>query len=181
MKKQKQPLEIWKDIAGYEGYYQVSNYGRVKSLERWVPHVRRGKDFVREIILKQHVKRYCFVVLSKDGFTTNKSVHRLVAIAFIPNPDNLPQVNHNNPEGDKTDNRSWMLNWTDHDGNNNHAMENDLKPKGINHGRAKLTENDILRIREIGNSQTLEKTAELYNVQYACISKILARKTWKHL
>lgn len=181
MKNTNQPLEIWKDIVGYEGYYQVSNYGRVKSLERCVTHSRKGKEFIRERILKQHINKYCFVVLSKNGFTTNKTVHRLVAIAFIPNPLNLPEVNHNNPDGDKTDNREWMLNWADREGNNTHAMENNLKPKGIEHGRSKLTEKDVLEIRKIGNSQTLEKTAELYNVQFACINKILARKTWKHL
>lgn len=176
-----QPLEIWKDIVDYEGYYQVSNYGRVKSLDRWVPHSRMGKQFVKGRILSQFVNRYCFVVLTKSNFKTTKTVHRLVAITFVPNPNNLPQVNHDNPKGDKTDNRAWTLNWTDHEGNNDHAMENNLKPKGIDHGKAKLTEKEVLEIRKIGNSQTLEKTAELYNVQFACIDKILKRKTWTHI
>lgn len=181
MKNTYQPLEIWKDIPNYEGYYQVSNYGRVKSLERWISHSRRKKDFVRERILKQHINRYCFVVLSKDNFQINKTVHRLVAEVFIPNPLNLPEVNHNNDFGDKTDNRSWMLEWSTKKDNDNHAKRNNLKPKGQSHGKAKLTEKDILEIREIGKNKTLTEIANIYNVQFACIDKILKRKTWIHI
>ncbi len=176
-----QPLEIWKDIPNYEGYYQVSNYGRVKSLERWVLHSRRGKDFVRERILKQHINRYCFVVLSKDNFQINKTVHRLVAEAFIPNPLNLPEVNHNNDFGDKTDNRSWMLEWSTKKDNNDHALENNLKPKGENHGRAKLTEENVFEIRKILGTKTVSEIARDYNVKPACINKIINGINWKHI
>jgi len=176
-----QQIEIWKDVAGYEGYYQVSNWGRVKSLERWVPHKRRGKDFVRERILKQWINRYCFVVLSLNGKQTSKTVHRLVAEAFIPNPENKPEVNHKGKVPDKTDNRVWMLEWATKKENTDHALENNLKPKGQNHGIAKLTEKQVLEIRHIGKSETLAKLAEKYGVQCACIDKILKRRTWNHI
>lgn len=84
--------EIWKDIIGYEGHYQVSNLGNVKSLER---KDRLGNKR-KEKLLKSctNPKGYHHVVLSLNGSTHHKSVHRLVAIAFIPNPHNYPQVNH---------------------------------------------------------------------------------------
>ena len=76
--------EIWKDIKDYEGHYQVSNLSRVKSIK-----------FGKEIILKQNIRRgYYYVGLSKNGITKNYFVHRLVAQAFLPNPNNYPCVNH---------------------------------------------------------------------------------------
>ena len=171
--------EIWLDISGYEGYYQVSNLGNVKSVERKVPHERKGFEFIKERILKQHINRYAFVLLSKNRKTTNKTVHRLVAFAFIPNPENKPQVNHIN--GIKDDNRVENLEWCTIDYNNNHALVNNLKPKGENHGSAKLSEKEVLEIRNINNSLPIRDIAKKYNVQKCTIEKILKRKTWKHI
>ena len=88
--------EIWKDIEGYEGLYQVSNLGRVKSLSRLVDKGKYGTIYTKERILKnQKVNvNYLFVILSKDGKHKNMTVHRLMAKAFLPNPDNLSDVNH---------------------------------------------------------------------------------------
>lgn len=80
-------MEIWKDIKGYEGLYQVSNYGRVKSL-----NFNRGK--VEKILKQFDVHGYFQVKLYKNKNKKNHTVHRLVAEAFIPNTDNLSQVNH---------------------------------------------------------------------------------------
>ena len=105
------PYEIWRDIKGYEGLYQVSNLGRVKSLERYV----KGKDglrLVKEIIMSISVCRtngYFKVILHKDGKQKRYQVHRLVAEAFIPNPDNLPIVNHK--DENKINNCVWNLEW----------------------------------------------------------------------
>lgn len=92
--------EIWKDITGYEGLYQVSNLGRVKSLKN-----------DKEKILKPAIssKGYLFVNLYKQQKTTHYKVHRIVAKAFIPNPNNLPQVNHK--DEDKTNNCVINLEW----------------------------------------------------------------------
>ena len=112
--------EIWKDIAGYEGLYQVSNLGRIRSLDRKVCN-RNGFAIKKGKILKEAAVniRYKKVNLWKDNTGENKLVHRLVAEAFIPNPNNLPEVNHKdeNPANNCVDN----LEWCDHGYNMNYG------------------------------------------------------------
>lgn len=93
--------EIWKDIEGYEGSYQVSNLGRVKTL---------GRRRVRESIMKTEIyKGYDRISLSKNNKSKHYFVHRLVAAAFISNPNNLPCVNHKdeNPSNNNANNLEW--------------------------------------------------------------------------
>lgn len=85
---------MWKDIKGYEGYYQVSDKGEIKSVTR---NVKRGSSYkpVNERILRPYLnKGYLSVVLSKNGKTHTVEIHRVVAETFIPNPNNYPCVNH---------------------------------------------------------------------------------------
>ena len=100
--------EIWIPVVGYEGLYEVSSYGRVRSLDRYDSrnHFRKGKlmNFIYE-------GEYLKVDFSKNGINKRYVVHRLVAKAFIPNPDNLPQINHK--DEDKTNNRVDNLEWCD--------------------------------------------------------------------
>jgi hypothetical protein len=96
--------EIWKDIQDYEGLYQVSNLGRVKSLVR--VHYCKKERILTNIKLPNG---YIYVRLCKDGKGKNVRVHRLVAVAFIPNPENLPQIDHIN--ADKTNNNVNNLRW----------------------------------------------------------------------
>lgn len=103
--------EIWKDIEGYEGYYQVSNLGRVKSLERLVIG-KNGKRYFcesKELFGTVDSTGYLMVTLRKDGTRKTISVHRLVAKTFIPNPDGKPTVDHINRV--TTDNRVDNLRW----------------------------------------------------------------------
>lgn len=103
--------EIWKDIKGYEGKYQVSNLGRVKSLSRMKYMGSSGYRLMPEKILKQANKRgYQTVVLCNDNEHKTTGVHRLVALSFIPNPKNLPQVNHidENKCNNNVDNLEWV-------------------------------------------------------------------------
>lgn len=107
--------EVWKDIVGYEGLYQVSNLGRVKSLRR--------KYRTKEKILKQTDNGfgYLYVKLTKGSKSSNFRTHRLVAIAFVPNPNNFTIVDHIN--GDRTDSRSFNLRWVEsYKENNNNPI-----------------------------------------------------------
>ena len=98
--------EIWKPILQYEAFYEVSNKGRVRSLRTGgIMRMRIGRD------------GYVRVSLTKDGKQTHKLLHRLLAIAFIPNPDNFAEVNHKNEN--KQDNSILNLEWCTHKYNSN--------------------------------------------------------------
>ena len=127
--------EIWKDIEGYEGLYQVSNLGRVKSLER-IDRLGRLKPGV---ILRPKVERggYLLVGLHKEGKQKMFLVHRLVAHAFIPNPEGLPEINHR--DEDKTNNLVDNLEYCDRKYNMNYGTRNERMTKnrvqsGIDNG-----------------------------------------------
>lgn len=106
-------VEIWKDIEGYEGLYQISNMGRVKSLAKQTlcGHRKEQTIFRNEkfLSLRCNKKGYLQVGLSKNGIRKQFTVHRLVAQTFIPNPNNLPQVNHK--DENKTNNCIENLEW----------------------------------------------------------------------
>lgn len=103
--------EIWKDIKGYEGHYQISNTGRVKSLDRYVASKNGSLRKEKEKIRKTHLDKYgyLYVILCKQGVSEKMLLHRLVAEAFLPNPNALPVVNHKNEKRD--DNRVENLEW----------------------------------------------------------------------
>jgi hypothetical protein len=116
--------EIWKEIEGYEGYYQISNFGRVRSVDRLIPfkgRPRKHKGCVIKGSLSGRNRDYVTVILKKRGECKNFNVHRLVAIHFIPNPDNKPTVNHKN--GNKQDNSVSNLEWATYKENINHAQK----------------------------------------------------------
>lgn len=116
--------EIWKPIASYEGLYEVSSHGRVKSLERFQNN--KGKpQLVKGKILKQSVSNcgYKRVELCKNGCRKAFSVHRLVACAFVHNSENKPHVNH--IDENKTNNHFTNLEWCTATENNNHGTHNE--------------------------------------------------------
>ena len=121
--------EIWKDIEGYEGIYQVSNFGRAKSLGR-VIDTKNGRTTVKGVIMSPCGKPYLFVYLNKNHKSKYHAVHRLVAQAFIPNLENKPQVNH--IDGNKTNNAVSNLEWVTQSENMLHAYRIGLEksPKG---------------------------------------------------
>ena len=119
--------EIWRPVVGYEGLYEVSSYGRVRSLDRY-----DGRNhFIKGKLLKNrdNGNGYLICILSKNGIVKNKYIHRLVVEAFIPNPDNIKEVNHK--DEDKTNNNVENLEWCDRKYNCNYGtkIEREIKTK----------------------------------------------------
>lgn len=122
--------EVWKSVEGYEGLYEVSNMGNVRGLTRTIAS-KDGKPLTVHGRYLKHLlneKGYVCVVLSKNNIRKKYKVHRLVAKAFIDNPNGKKEVNHIN--GDKTDNRPSNLQWVTRSENVTHAYKNGLQPKG---------------------------------------------------
>lgn len=122
--------EKWKDIQGYEGKYQVSNYGRIKSLSRKISN-GTGYYMSKEKILKGHVITNGYVQVELQG--KGMLIHRLVAETFIENPYNKPQVNH--IDGNKTNNIVTNLEWVTNGENQIHAYKNGLNKHSEKAGR----------------------------------------------
>ena len=166
------PSEEWRDVVGYEGLYQVSNLGRVKSFK---------KDKAKILKSNPGIGGYLRVVLCKDFKNKNRFVHVLVAKAFIPNPDNKPQVNH--IDGDKTNNRVENLEWMTCSENIHHAFANGLRKSGCKHFRAKLTAKQVREIRRdcIPGDPLFgfKPFARKFNVTPKVIELVYYRKSYK--
>ena len=131
-------MEEWKDVVGYEGLYQVSNLGRVKGLEKIVANNWGFKKWEERILKPGIVQGYSYVVLRKDKTSRNFRVHRLVALAFIPNPENKPCIDHIN--GCRTDNWVENLKWVTYSENiNNHITKQRQRKKRLGYKHDKNT------------------------------------------
>ena len=173
-------MEVWKDILGYEGIYQVSDAGRVRSVDRLNSRGYKRKGVIRK--LQNGNRGYKTVGLNRDGVMAYHQVHRLVAIAFIPNPDNFPQVNHT--EGNKSDNRACKLEWCTAAENTEHAVKMGLRDtcRGERHSKSKLSELDVLDIRWLrGFGVTISALAREYQVSTTSIRQVLTGRSWGHV
>lgn len=182
--------EIWVPVVGYEGIYEVSNLGRIKALQITLPHYKSGTMIRKEKFLKPWDKDgYRIVGLSKNRQMRTYSVHRVVAIAFMPNLNNLPEVNH--IDADKSNNKVSNLEWCDRLYNSRHAAENGLMNpiKGENHWNTKLTELDVFKMRHLYESNppsyrkpySCDKLGKLFGVSKTVVAKIIKRTSWTHI
>lgn len=175
--------EIWKDVSGYEGLYKVSNLGRIKSMPReWITGSRGSIRTKEETINRAaNVHGYFRIWLSKDGQAKQFGVHRIVAIAFMPNPSNKPQVNH--IDGNKQNNKAENLEWATSKENVIHSHKTGLHNQvfGENHGKSTLTNELVLKIRELGGKYTQQQIADRFKVGRRNVSNILNRKLWSHI
>lgn len=174
-------IEEWRDIEESFGIYQVSNLGRVKSLKRTCM-TYQGPRTVPEKILKQILNRgYPQVALTINGKIYSRRVHRLLAIAFIPNPENKPTINHKN--GITTDMSLDNLEWSTFGENNLHACQTGLRTgkKGSKHGGSKLTEKDVIEIRGFDLSKSYTQIGVMYGISAPTVCNIRKRKTWTHI
>lgn len=169
--------EIWKDINGYRGLYQVSNLGRVRSLPRVIKRPI-GTCMTKERILKTFQLKggYVNVMLRINGRSVNHNVHRLVAETFIPNINpNYDCINH--IDGKKINNRVDNLEWCNHSINCLHSYE-----KGMSRKDGKLSSEQVLDVRKrLLNGERVTDIANSLNVRKNIISDIKCNRTYRRI
>lgn len=180
--------EEWRDIKGYEGKYQISNLGRVKTLRRKVksPALKNGYRFLSEKIHKpcdngRGYKYACFRI--DGGKVSHKYIHTMVAEAFLDRGPDHTEVNH--IDANKSNNIASNLEWCTRKENMDHAIRLGLKitKKGSQVSQSKLTESNVLFIRSEyakGNIRQID-LAKLFGVDDGTISNIIRRRKWKHI
>jgi len=175
--------EIWKDIPNYEGLYQASTLGRIKRVKRYNKGRAGCKRLVNEKVLKFLLDRrgyYYSIILFKNNHKRRISIHRLVALTFITNPSNKPQVNHIN--GNKKDNRAINLEWCTNSENQLHAYKIGLKviPDGEINANSKLSNLEVEYIKELYNyGKTISEISKIKNIPIGRLRSIFYGQSWK--
>lgn len=172
-----QSIEIWKDVVGYEGYYQISSFGKVKRVSR----IGCFGNLIKEHpIAVYEGERYMLVTLNKLGKKRPNLLHRVIAQAFIPNPDNLPEVNHK--DGNRLNNSIENLEWCTSSENQLHAYKIGLQinpwigKKGIKHPCSKpvvklsIDGKEIERFDSVRDAARSVKADESY-LSHCCRNK----------
>ena len=163
-------MEEWISISGYDGVYEISNDG----------HARRTKTgrILANIVGENG---YVRVHLCSNGQRRKILMHRLVAIHFVPNPENKPEVNHE--DGNKQNNYYKNLTWSTGLENKRHARENNLTCKGERNVKNKLTSEQVNELRKLYEYRTLtqKQLGEKYGIGQSTISAIIRKKLWNHI
>ena len=175
--------EVWKDIPNFGGSYQVSNMGRVRSVDRVITYKDGRVGKYKGRVLKPYVNKstgYEHLRLSNDGKCNTKTVHRLVLEAFKPHV-NMSDLDVNHIDGNKLNNHLTNLEWLTRRDNILHAQDMGLiDNRGERSSNAKLSNADVLEILQRLDTGELQKDIALdYGVNKSCIAKISAGNTWK--
>src|SRR5690625_4481364 len=171
--------EIWRDIPGHSGYYQVSDLGKVRSFKK--RGAAKGKLKV-PFLLKpsKNNKGYLRVRLWANHKYERHFIHRLVAMIFIPIPEGKHVVNHKNRN--REDNKVSKLEWCTYHENVRHAVQTGLMTEQIGSGNhaSRLTESDVIMIRRLYKTTNLsqKEVADKFGVSQMSVSKIIRRETW---
>lgn len=167
--------EIWKDIPGFEGFYQASTLGQIRRVNTIVNHPKGGKSKKKGKLIKQKRSKagYMNITLCCRGVKTTKTVHGLIARTFIENPGNLPQVNHK--DGNKSNSQFCNLEWVSGSGNMIHAINLGLikrlpPEKFLNESKL----NTIINLKRIGYNQ--QDLARIFRISASNVSDIVRRK-----
>lgn len=176
-------LEVWVDVRGYNGVYQVSNLCRVRTTGMTFKD-KNGKSYVRKpkfVTVFVNTNGYLAVGLSKNKKQKQWLLHRLIAIHFISNPENKPEVNHKN--GIKTDASIDNLEWCTKSENTIHAFATGLMDiRGEKHMHAKLDNEKVLAIRKnCKHKKDLVIYAKKYNVSVGTVYDAFKSITWTHI
>jgi hypothetical protein len=182
--------EIWKPILGvkgdlYDGYYEVSNLGRIKMLPRLLRHSKGMRVSKEKIVIGSNSHGYKVVSFKKDGIKKMQNVHVLVARAFVdnPNPEKFRIVNHLN--SDRADNRAENLEWCDHSRNAKHAIEaGKLKiTKGSERSTAILNEDKALAIKLLYKTGRFSywKLSIMFDIGKTTVQSIIEGTSWTHV
>jgi hypothetical protein len=173
----------WIPVKGYEGLYEVSNTGLVKTLYKLIPSKNGSLAHRKERILKPIVGKIGYMVIGltdADGVRKQRKLHRIIAEAFIENKHNKDCINHKN--GIKTDNRIENLEWCTSKENSTHAAKNGLYSiiTGEDNHSSKLRHIDVVEIRElyISHKMTRREIAKKFDVTVSNIDQICTYKTW---
>lgn len=161
---------IWKDFI-YSNVYEISNIGDFRN--------KNTGKFLKARVLKTG---YMSIAPSHDGKQRHYSLHRIIAIHFIANPNNYEQINHK--DGNKINNNILNLEWVTARENVKHSYTTGLKinPKGPKNPKSKLKIDDILEIKRLLNLKVLQKDiAKKFNISQSIVSKIKIKKMWEHL
>ena len=175
-------MEEWKDIKGYEGVYQVSNLGQVRHMAGQYGTALRKEKILKQSFTTDGYKRVRLMLKEKDK---TRTVHRLVAEAFLPNSD--PNLTVNHKDGDKANNKVENLEWIDRSLQMYHAYKLGLKKSqaGVDNCNAKLTAEQVKYIREHYQRHSPEfgqpALAKKFGVAHSVIGKIVRGKTYKNV
>ena len=166
--------EIWKDIRGYEGFYQISNYGRIKSFKR------KNAIILRPVVTPEG---YLRVGLKKDSASKSFYVHILVGTAFLPNPESKPEINHE--DGCKFNNHVSNLKWVTGLENKRHSVKMGLHRAGSNFRDAKLIDEQVRYIRKVYKPRDAEfggaALAKKFKMSFSSMMRVIHRKSYKNV